>query len=94
MTLPSMMKSRRMAARIAIAGVVIAAPLTALAVPAFAATTDGSQSAVAIDWNDNGPGPNDHRDHDGPRDDHRDHGQDQPAPPAPQPPLPPTGSFG
>jgi hypothetical protein len=95
MTLLSTLKSRRMAARIAVAGVVLAAPLTALAVPAFAATPDSGQTAIAIDWDNHDGGPGDHRDHGGdPRDDHGRPGPDQPMPPQPQPPMPPTGSFG
>ncbi|WP_245716715.1 hypothetical protein [Nocardia mikamii] len=92
---------RRLIARIAVAGAVVAAPVAAVAVPAFADTP----SAAPVDWHDT-----DH-DHDGWRHHHdHDHGPWQPGPggflpggpdgflpggpggflPGP----PPTGSFG
>ncbi len=102
-------RMRRMATRVAVAGVLAVAPLTALAVPALAASSE-PPTAVAVD-RDNHPGnpddhgnPGDHGDR-GPgqpgRDDHRDdHNQPAPAPrlpqlpQLPQLPLPSTGSAG
>jgi hypothetical protein len=68
-------RTRRIAARVALAGAIAVVPMAAVAVPAFAATPGSNvPSATAIDWNDRdhgGPG-DDHRGPDcGPRDDHR-----------------------
>ncbi len=85
---------RRLIARIAVAGAVAAAPVAAVAVPAFADTP----SAAPVDWHDH--------DHDGWRHHHHDH-DDWNGPGGPGgflpggflpggflPGPPPTGSFG
>ncbi|MEV5647937.1 hypothetical protein AB0L57_06760 [Nocardia sp. NPDC052254] len=52
---------RRLFTRVAIAGAIAAAPIAAVAVPAFADTP----SATQIDWHDHdGPGPRHDHDHD------------------------------
>ena len=80
---------RRLIARIAVAGAVVAAPVAAVAVPAFADTP----SATAIDWPDHHDGGPGHHDR-GPGHHDRDHGPWQPGPGGFLPGPPSTGSFG
>jgi hypothetical protein len=95
-------RTRRLVTRVAIAGALAVVPLSAVAVPAFAATDNSNPTATVIDLNIPGQGdqrrpdqggPGDQRDQGGPRDDHGHRGPDTPPAPAPQL-LPPTGSFG
>ncbi|MFI5778495.1 hypothetical protein [Nocardia sp. NPDC051570] len=85
-------RARKLATRIAVVGALAVVPLSALAVPAFAATND-APAVIAVDRDDHGQG--DHRWQPGDRDDHHhdwDHGQQGPGPYFP-PQLPSTGSF-
>ncbi|WP_030516729.1 hypothetical protein [Nocardia sp. NRRL WC-3656] len=76
---------RRLIARIAVAGAIAAAPVAAVAVPAFADTP----SATQIDWHDH-DGWRHHHD----RDRDHDNGPWQSGPGGFLPGPPPTGSFG
>lgn len=83
-------RARRIATRMAVAGALVAIPLSAVAVPAFADTGNTVPSATTVDWNNHNDQWN-NRDRD--RDHRRDHDRPGPAqPPAPQNFLPPTGS--
>ncbi len=50
-------RSRRIAARIAIAGALAVVPLAAVAGPALADTVGAAPSATQVDWRDHGGGP-------------------------------------